>query len=73
MAIGIRSLRDPYRPGTGPVIAPWIRPQRHNLLTFRRYWPWVSLATICLLLLLATLPLQNRWRDLGVMLLIVAG
>ncbi|MEZ4864394.1 MAG: GAF domain-containing protein [Caldilineaceae bacterium] len=59
-------LTDPYRPGNGPIVQPWIQPLRRNLLTFRRYWTVVSLLTFSLLIGLATLPIQNRWRDLGI-------
>jgi signal transduction histidine kinase len=59
MRFNLAWLHSPYRPGAGPVVQPWIQPERHSLLAFRRYWPWVSLVTTGLLLVLATLPLQN--------------
>lgn len=61
-----RFRADPYRPGSGPLVQPWIQPLRHNLLTFRRYWTLVSLLTFSLLIGLSTFPIQNRWRDLGI-------
>jgi DNA-binding NarL/FixJ family response regulator/putative methionine-R-sulfoxide reductase with GAF domain len=71
--MSIDFLRDPYRPGNGPLVQPWIQPLRRNLLTFRRYWTLVSLLTFSLLIGLATFPIQNRWRDLGITLLAVVG
>lgn len=74
MPINFRYLRaDPYRPGSGPLVQPWIQPLRHNLLTFRRYWALVSLLTFSLLIGLATLPIQNHWRDLGVTVAAMVG
>ena len=74
MPLSFRTLRsDPYRPGNGPIVPPWIQPLRSNLLTFRRYWSWVSLLTISLLIGLATLPIQNGWRDLGITLIAMTG
>ena len=52
-------LRNPYRPGPGPVVQPWIAPDRHSFITFRRHWPYASLAMICAVSIVATLPLQN--------------
>lgn len=62
-------LRDPYRPGEGPVVQPWIQPARRTLLAFRRYWPWFSLTTTSLLIMLATWSLQKEWRGSLVTLL----
>jgi len=59
MAIKIGSFRDPYRPGAGPVVQPWIRPARRTLLLFRHYWPWMHLLTTCTLIVLVTLPMQK--------------
>jgi len=74
MPIHVRSLRaDPYRPGSGPLVQPWIQPLRRNLLTFRRYWTLVSLLTFSLLIGLATLPIQDRWRELGITVAAMAG
>lgn len=61
MHIDLGKLRDPYQPGAGPVVQPWIQPRRRTLLTFRHYWPWVSLATTMVLIVLATLPIQQGW------------
>ncbi len=66
MALTFPKLHDPYRPGSGPLVQPWIQPQRRSLLLFRRHWPFVSLFVITLLLVLATWSLQTRWRDLVV-------
>lgn len=52
-------LRDPYRPGAGPMVQHWIQPVRRTLLTFRRYWPWLSLTTTGIVIVLATLPMQK--------------
>ncbi|RIK30118.1 MAG: hypothetical protein DCC55_37435 [Chloroflexi bacterium] len=58
MRFDLAWFRDPYRPGVGPVVQSWIKPQRRNLLVFRRYWPWLRLVTISTLIVLATLPMQ---------------
>lgn len=58
MRVDLAWLRDPYRPGVGPVVQPWIQPLRRNLLAFRRYWPWMRLAATSVLIILATLPMQ---------------
>lgn len=52
-------LRDPYRAGSGPVVQPWIAPERRTLITFRQLWPILSLGVICGVLVIATLPLQK--------------
>ncbi|MFN8493510.1 MAG: GAF domain-containing protein [Caldilineaceae bacterium] len=59
MAFNWAGFRDPYRPGAGPVVQHWIQPVRRTLLMFRRFWPWGSLVTTSVLLILATLPLQK--------------
>jgi len=53
------------------LVQPWIQPQRRSLLLFRQHWPFVSLFVISALLVLATWPLQIRWRDLGVTVLAI--
>jgi len=59
MRLNLGYFRDPYRPGAGPVVQHWIQPARYTLLTFRRFWPWVSLVTTSVLIILATLPMQH--------------
>ncbi|MEZ4705652.1 MAG: GAF domain-containing protein [Caldilineaceae bacterium] len=71
MRIDSFQLRDPYRPGTGAMIQPWIQPVRRTLLIFRQQWPWVSLATTSLLIVLTTLPIQKRVFDFGTALLAI--
>lgn len=66
--MNLGAIRDPYRPGTGPLVRSWIRPERRTLLTFRRYWPWFSLGVTCLLIVLATTPLQHDVSDFFVAL-----
>lgn len=63
ISMNLGAIRDPYRPGTGPLVRPWIRPERRTLLAFRRYWPWFSLGVTCLLIVLATIPLQHDVSD----------
>lgn len=58
----VSALLDPYRPGSGPVVQPWIAPDRHALINFRERWPFVSLAVICVVIVVATLPLQKDAR-----------
>lgn len=58
MRIDLAWLRDPYRPGVSPVVQPWIQPRRHNLLAFRRYWPWLRLVATGVLIILAMQPMQ---------------
>jgi signal transduction histidine kinase len=60
MRLNLTWLREPYRPGAGPVVQDWIRPDRHALLALRRYWPWLRLATTSVLIILVTLPMQFR-------------
>lgn len=72
MRFDLAWLRDPYRPGVGPVVQPWIQPQRRNLLTFRRYWSWLRLTTTVVLIVLATLPMQIGPLRWSVVLLAVA-
>lgn len=52
-------FRDPYRPGSGPVVQPWIVPDRRTLITFRKLWPAISLGVICSVLIIAALPIQE--------------
>lgn len=72
MRLNLALLREPYRPGAGPVVQDWIRPDRHALLAFRRFWPWLRLVTTSILIVLAILPMRFGLDSLAAALLAIA-